>query len=92
MGNYLTGFRPGWSTITQIFGLRQLMEKSHKYGIDLYNIFIDFKKVYDSVRHKSVMQAITYFQVPIKLKKLIMETLISTSYKIKNDNKLLQMI
>lgn len=86
MGNYQAGFRPGRSTTGQIFGLRQLMEKAYEYGIDLHNIFIDFKKAYDSVQHKSVWQALVYYQVPPKLRNLIMETITETSYKIKLGN------
>ena len=48
-GNYQMGFRPNRSTIDNIFIVRQIYKKCHKYNIDLHNIFIDFSQVFDTV-------------------------------------------
>ena len=41
-GEYQMGFRPDRSTIDNIFILRQIYEKCHKYNIELHNVFIEF--------------------------------------------------
>lgn len=42
IGTYQAGFRMGRFTIDQIFALRQILEKTRKYNIDTYHLFIDF--------------------------------------------------
>ena len=43
------GFRPDRSTKNQIFTLKQIFEKSWKYGKDLFACFVDLEKAYDRV-------------------------------------------
>ena len=43
------GFRPGRSTTDQIFTLKQIFEKSWKYGKDLFACLVDLEKAYDRV-------------------------------------------
>ena len=43
------GFRSGRSTIDQIFTLKQIFEKSWKYGKDLFPCLVDLEKAYDRV-------------------------------------------
>ena len=43
------GFRLGCSTADQIFTLKQIFEKSWKYGKDLFACFVDLEKAYDRV-------------------------------------------
>ena len=43
------GFRAGRSTTEQIFNLRILCKKYLQHQQDLYHVFIDFKKAFDSV-------------------------------------------
>ena len=42
----LCGFRSGRSTTDQIFTLKQIFEKSWKYGKDLFACFVDLEKAY----------------------------------------------
>ena len=42
------GFRAGRSTTKQIFNLRILCKKYLQHQQDLYHVFIDFKKAFDS--------------------------------------------
>jgi hypothetical protein len=43
------GFRPGRSTVDQIFALRQIIELRSKFKRPLYVTFVDFKAAFDSV-------------------------------------------
>lgn len=52
------GFRRGRSTIDQIFILNQLIEKAREYNFEIYLMFIDFQKAFDSVEHSSLWQAL----------------------------------
>ena len=44
------GFRRNRSTTDHIFCIRQILEKKWEYNEEVHQLFIDFKKVYDSVR------------------------------------------
>lgn len=52
-GDYQCEFRPGRSTIDQIFGVRQAMEKLWETDQQLLQLFIDFRQVDDSINRKS---------------------------------------
>jgi len=43
------GFRPGRSTIGQLFTLRRLAEKFCEFSKHLYVCYVNFKKAFDSV-------------------------------------------
>ncbi len=53
-GREQAGFRKDFSTIDQIFTVRQLLEKAKEYQIGVYLRFIDFKKAYDSITRISM--------------------------------------
>jgi hypothetical protein len=40
------------STTSQIFCIRQILEKKWEYNETVHQLFIDFKKAYDSVRRE----------------------------------------
>ena len=43
------GFRPGRSTMDQIFALQQIFEKSWEYAKEINACFVDLKKAYDRI-------------------------------------------
>lgn len=49
IGDYQCGFRRDRSTSDQMFTIRQIMEKNWEYNKTFYQLFIDFKKAYDSI-------------------------------------------
>lgn len=44
IGDYQGGFRPGRSTVDQIFILRQLFQKTWEFDKEMHMLFLDFKK------------------------------------------------
>jgi len=52
IGDHQCGFRRNMSTIDHIFCIRQILEKKLEYNEPVHQLFIDFKKVYDSVRRE----------------------------------------
>jgi sorting nexin-29 len=51
-GYHQFGFRRNRSTTDQIFCIRQILGKEWEYTETVYQLFIDFKKAYDSVRRE----------------------------------------
>ncbi|KAJ4429975.1 hypothetical protein ANN_22179 [Periplaneta americana] len=52
IGDHQCGFRRNRSTIDQIFCIRQILEKKWEYKGTVHQLFIDFKKAYDSVKRE----------------------------------------
>jgi len=52
IGDHQCGFRSKRSTIDHIFCIRQILEKKWEYNEEVHQLFIDFKKAYDSVRRE----------------------------------------
>ena len=67
------GFRRNRSTIDLIFCIRQILEKKWEYNEEVHQLFIDFKKAYDSVRREvlRVYYILIEFGIPRKLVRLI---------------------
>ncbi|KAJ4452301.1 hypothetical protein ANN_03821 [Periplaneta americana] len=71
IGHHQCGFRRNRSTIDQIFCIRQIMEKKWEYKGTVHQLFIDFKKVYDSVKKEVLYDILIEFGIPKKLVRLI---------------------
>lgn len=70
IGDYQCGFRPGRSTIDQIFTVRQILEKHWEFDKDLHQLFIDFQQAYDSVIRDHVWTAMAECGIPKKIIKI----------------------
>ena len=55
------GFRPGRSTVGQIFNFGVITEKHLQHKCDLFHNFIDFKKAFDRVWHAGLWQVLKSF-------------------------------
>jgi hypothetical protein len=62
----------------QIFCIRQILEKKWEYTGTVHQLFIDFKKAYDSVRREVLYSILVEFGIPRKLGGLIQMCLIET--------------
>jgi hypothetical protein len=52
IGDYQCGFRRKRLTTDHIFSIRQILDKRWEYNEEGHQLFIDFKKSYDSVRRE----------------------------------------
>ena len=65
------GFRPGRSTVDQLFTLRQITEKYLEKQKALYCCYIDFEKAFDSVWQEGLWTAMKFFGYPDKITRLL---------------------
>jgi hypothetical protein len=72
------GFQSTRSTPDHIFCIRQILEKKWEYNEAVHQLFIDFKKAYDSVRREALYNILAEFGIPKKLVRLIKVCLIET--------------
>jgi hypothetical protein len=54
----------------QIFYIRQILEKKWEYNGTVHQLFIDFKKAYDSVKTEVLYNILLEFGIPKKLVRL----------------------
>jgi hypothetical protein len=71
IGDYQCGFRRNRSTSDQMFSLRQILEKKWEFCGVVHQLFIDFKKAYDSIIRCKLYQILVSLGVPKKLVKLV---------------------
>jgi hypothetical protein len=70
IGDHQCGFRRNMSTTDQIFCIRQILEKKWEYNEAVHQLFIDFKKAYNSVRREVLYNILIEFGIPMKLVKI----------------------
>jgi hypothetical protein len=59
------------STTDHIFSTHQILQKKWEYNEVVYQLFIDFKKVYSSVRREVLFNILIEFGIPMKPVRLI---------------------
>jgi sorting nexin-29 len=57
IGDYQCDYRQEWSTVDQIFTVRQILENCSEHGKDTHHLFIDFKAAYDSIDRRHLYAA-----------------------------------
>jgi hypothetical protein len=70
-GDHQCGFRRNRSTTDQILCIRQILGEKWEYNETVHQLFMDFKKAYDSVRKEVLYNILIEFGVPMKLVRLI---------------------
>jgi hypothetical protein len=51
--------------------IRQILKKKWEYNGVVHQLFVDFKKAYDSVRREVLYNILIEFGIPLKLERLI---------------------
>jgi len=83
IGDHQCGFRRNRSTTDHIFCIRQILEKKWEYNEAVHQLFIDFKKAYDSVRREVLYNILIEFGIPKKLVMLIKMCLTETYSRVR---------
>jgi hypothetical protein len=61
IGDHQCGFRHNRSTTDQIFCVHQILETKWEYNETVHQLFIDFKKTYDSARREVLYNILIEF-------------------------------
>jgi sorting nexin-29 len=83
IGDHQCGFRRNRYTTDQIFYIRQILEKNWEYSGTVHQLFIDFKKAYNSIKREVLYNILLEFGVPKKLARLIKMCLNETYSKVR---------
>jgi len=83
IGDNPCGFRRNRSTIDHIFCIRQMLEKKWEYNEEVHQLFIDFKRAYDSVRREVLYKILLELDIPRKLVRLIKMSLTETYSRVR---------
>jgi len=88
LGEYQRGFRKGKSAVEQLSMIGQIIEKKYEYRQDFWQIFVDFRKAYDSIHRESLYNIMEEFGIPNKLVKLTKMCMEGTKYQVRVDSTL----
>jgi hypothetical protein len=67
LSDFKSGFRQNRSTISNIFMIRQIVEKCYEHNIYIHNIFIDYTHAFDSVKRNKLIECLFQYRIPVKL-------------------------
>jgi hypothetical protein len=82
IGVHQCEFRRKRLTTDQIFCIRQILDKKWEFKETVHQLFLDFKKAYDSARREVSYNILIEFGVPMKLVRLIKICLNETGSKV----------
>jgi len=82
-GGYQCGIRRNRSTIDHIFCIRQILGKKWEYNEEVHQLFIDFKKAYDSVWREVLYKILIEFGIPRKRVRLIKMSFTETHNRVR---------
>ena len=77
------GFRRETSTTNHLFCIRQILEKKWEYNKAMPQLFIDFKKAYDSVRREVLYNILIEIGIIMKMARLIRMCLSETCSRVR---------
>jgi hypothetical protein len=83
IGDHQCGFRRNKSTTDLIFSIPQILEKKWEYSEAVHQLFIEFKKAYDSVRREVLYNILIEFGIAMKLVRLIKMCLSETYSRVR---------
>jgi len=70
IGDHKCGFQCKRLTADHILCIHQALEKKWEYNEAVHQLFIDFKKAYDSVRREVLYNILFEFSIPMKVVRL----------------------
>jgi hypothetical protein len=70
-GDHQCGFGRNGSATDHMFCIRQILEEKWKYNEAVHQLFIGFKKAYESVRREVLYNILIEFGILMKLVRLI---------------------
>ena len=82
-GDQQFGFQRNRSTTDHMFCFRQILVKNWEYNKAVHQLFMDFKKAYDSVRREVLYNILIEFGIPMKLVRLIKMCLTATYSRVR---------
>jgi sorting nexin-29 len=91
MWDHQCGFRRNRSTADHIFCIRQILDKKWEHNEAVHQLFIDFKKAYDSVRREALYNILIESGIPKKLVRLIKMCLTGTYNRVRVGKNLSEM-
>ena len=91
IGDHQCGFRRNRSTTNHILCIRQILEKKWERNEAVYQLFIEFKKAYDSLRREALYKILIEFGIPKKLIRLIKMCLTETYSRVRVGKNLSEM-
>jgi len=83
IGDHQCGFRRNRSATDRISCICQILEKKWEYNEAVHQLFIYFKKAYDSVRREVLYNILIEFDIPMKLVRIIKMRLTETYSRIR---------
>ena len=83
IGDHQFVFGRNRSTTDHLFCIRQMLEKKWEYNEVVHQLFIDFKKAYDSVRKEVLYNILMELGIPKKLTRLIKMCLTETYSRVR---------
>ena len=83
IGDHQCGFRRNRSTTGHIFCIHQILGKKWEYNETVHQLFIDFKKAYDSVRREVLYNILIEFGITKKLVRLVKMCLTETYSRVR---------
>ena len=88
IGDHQCGFRRNRSTADQIFTIRQILEKKWEFDQSVHQLYIDFKKAYDSIKREKMYEILTRWGIPKKLANLVQVCLKDTRGRVRIGNQM----
>jgi len=90
IGEYQAGFRPGRSATDQLCAVKQVLEKCWEYDIDVYQLYVDFRKAYDSIDREKLYGIMLDFNISRKLLRLTRLTMENSKNRVKIQGNLIE--
>lgn len=78
-------YRNRYSTSDHLHPVLQALEKTSKYQITLYMVFVDYESAFISIKHEAIFKAIEKHGVPIKIINIIKETYRGDTAQVRTD-------